>query len=97
MLTTFVLWPRQFPVGLLKTPAFTRQQRGLVDETRAFAGRPLAPNRPVFRFVHFSVPHLPFVFDASGYNPPWNSLQTAPDDAATSAQLHYTDGSSASS
>jgi hypothetical protein len=90
VLTTFVLWPRQFPFGLLKNPAFARQQRGLVDETRSFARRPLPPNRPVFRFVHFSVPHLPFVFDASGYNPPWNPLHTAPDDAYV-GQLRYTD------
>jgi phosphoglycerol transferase MdoB-like AlkP superfamily enzyme len=40
--------------------------------------------------VHFSVPHLPFVFDASGYNPPLNPLQTSPDDAYV-RQLHYTD------
>jgi hypothetical protein len=90
VLTTFVLWPRQFPVGLLKNPSFARQQRGIVDGTLSFARRPLAPNRPVLRFVHFSVPHLPFVFDASGYNPPFNPLHTSPDDAYV-GQLHYTD------
>ena len=79
VLTTLVLFPRQFPFGLLKNPPFARLQRKLVDVTAAFARRPMQGARPVFRFVHFSVPHLPFVFDAAGYAPPLNPLQTSPD------------------
>jgi hypothetical protein len=79
ILTTLVMWPRQFPFGLVKSPAFAQVQRGLVNALDAFARRPLPPGRPVFRFVHFSVPHLPFTFDASGYNPSLNPLRTSPD------------------
>lgn len=79
ILTTLVLWPRQFPFGLLKNPSFARHQRQLVDELVAFARRPVTSEPPVFRLVHFSVPHLPFVFDAEGYDPPFDPLQTTPD------------------
>ena len=89
--TTFVLWPRQFPFGLLKNPPFARLQRGLVDNTAAFAGRQVpASGQPVFRFVHFSIPHLPFVFAQGGFEPPFDPLHTSPDDAYR-AQIDYVD------
>jgi hypothetical protein len=90
VLTTLVLWPRQFPFGLLKNPPFAVLQRELVEHTAAFARRPMPTTRPIFRFVHFSVPHLPFVFDAEGYDPPFDPLQTVPD-AQYVQQLHYVD------
>ena len=38
--TTLIMWPRQFPFGLLKNPPFARLQRGLVEDTRRVrAGR----------------------------------------------------------
>ena len=89
ILTTFIMWPRQFPFGVIKNPPFARLQRGLVNELSAFARRPLG-GQPVFRFVHFSVPHLPFVFDENGFNPPLNPLRTSPDDAYR-RQLRYVD------
>ncbi len=88
--TTLILWPRQFPFGIVKNPPFARLQRGLVGELSAFARRTLDESQPVFRFVHFSVPHLPFVFDENGYNPPLNPLHTSPDDAYL-RQLRYVD------
>ncbi len=68
ILTNLILWPYQPPFGLLKDPAFAAQQHHLVDRTMAEALRDLQPARRRFRFVHFSVPHLPFVYDASGYH-----------------------------
>jgi hypothetical protein len=90
IMTTLIMWPRQFPFGLVKNPPFARLQRGLVEELSAFARRPVGGDQPVFRFVHFSVPHLPFVFDENGYNPPLNPLRTSPDDAYR-RQLRYVD------
>ena len=90
VLTTLILWPRQFPFGLLKNPAFSTLQRELVAQSTAFARRPLAASPPVFRLVHFSIPHLPFVFTAEGYDPPLDPLRTSPD-AAYVAQLGYVD------
>jgi hypothetical protein len=88
--TTLVLWPRQFPFGLLKNPPFASLQRDMVQAASDFARRPLPPGRPVFRFVHFSVPHLPFAFGEDGYDPPMNSLRTMPDDYYV-RQLRYVD------
>lgn len=90
VMTTLVLWPRQFPFGLVKNLPFAWLQRELVERTVAFARTPIGVALPVFRFVHFSVPHLPFVFDAEGYDPPWDPLQTAPDSGYVQ-QLQYVD------
>jgi hypothetical protein len=91
ILTTLVLWPRQFPFGILKGPPFARQQQGLVARTARFAAAPLGSGRPVFRFVHFSVPHVPFAFDEHGFAPPLDPLRTSPDDAYV-RQLAFVDG-----
>lgn len=88
--TTLILWPRQFPFGLVKNPVFARQQRHLVEQTLPIALRPLSPTRATFRLIHFSVPHLPFVFDRGGYHPPHDPLRTSPDEAYTK-QLAYVD------
>jgi Sulfatase len=91
MLTALIMWPRQFPFGIVKNIPFARLQRGLVEQLSEFARRPLMGAQPVFRFIHFSVPHLPFVFDQSGYNPGFNPLRTSPDDGYR-RQLRYVDG-----
>ena len=88
--TTLIMWPRQFPFGLVKNVPFGHLQRSLVGELSAFAQRPLPSDQPVFRFVHFSIPHLPFVFDRDGYHPPFNPLRTSPDTAYV-RQIAYVD------
>jgi hypothetical protein len=90
IMTALIMWPRQFPFGVVKNVPFARLQRGLVEELSAFARRPLDGAKPVFRFVHFSVPHLPFVFDEGGYNPGLNPVRTSPDDGYR-RQLRFVD------
>jgi phosphoglycerol transferase MdoB-like AlkP superfamily enzyme len=62
----------------------------MVEEMTAFARRPIRRAPPTFRFVHFSIPHLPFVFDADGYDPPFDPLLTVPDDEYAQ-QVKYVD------
>jgi hypothetical protein len=90
VLTTLILWPRQFPFGLVKSVPFALHQRNLVRETIAFASRPFEPGPPVFRFAHLSIPHLPFAFDVGGFRPRLNALRTSPDDLYVE-QLRYVD------
>ena len=88
--TTMVLWPRQFPFGVFKNPFFTRFQRDLVARTIEFVQRPVGTAPPVFRLLHFSIPHLPFVFGPDGFDPPLDPLRTSPDTGYV-AQLAYVD------
>ena len=88
--TTFVLWPRQFPFGVVKNAFFSRFQRDLVEQAVAFAHRPVNGSRPVFRLVHFSIPHLPFVFGREGFDPPFDPLDTT-GDTEYARQIDYVD------
>jgi hypothetical protein len=88
--TTLILWPRQMPFGLLKHPPFARHQREMVAELSAFARRPIGQRPATFRFVHFSIPHLPYVFGEEGFDPPFNPLETSRDDGYA-AQVLYVD------
>jgi hypothetical protein len=88
--TTLIMWPRQFPLGLFKNPPFARHQRRLVERSTAFALRAIDPSRPVFRLVHFSIPHLPFAFSQDGFDPPFDPLRQVPDTAYV-RQLSYVD------
>jgi hypothetical protein len=87
--TTFILLPRQFPSGFLKSWAFADHQRLLTDRLHAAATRPF-DDRPTFRFVHLSVPHAPFVFTENGFDPPFDAL--AEDEERYRRQLVYVDG-----
>ncbi|NIN33896.1 MAG: sulfatase-like hydrolase/transferase [Gammaproteobacteria bacterium] len=68
--TNFILWPHQFPYGLLKVPVYSWFQKRVVEETQQAALRELDGNAPLFMVTHYSIPHLPFVYDKNGYNPP---------------------------
>lgn len=90
IMTTLILWPRQFPLGLVKNRPFAALQRDTVAATAAIAARPLEASRPEFRLVHFSVPHLPFVFGPEGYDPPLDPLRQRPDTDYAN-QVRYAD------
>jgi sulfatase-like protein len=70
ILSNIILWPHQFPFGLLKVPVYSKYQQLMVDGTLSHTLNAIDNNKPLFMVAHFSVPHIPFVFDANGYNPP---------------------------
>lgn len=90
VLTTVILWPRQFPLGILKGWAFGRHQRAMLDATLHELAQPREPGAATFQFVHFSVPHLPFVFTERGFEPTWDPFRQSPDSAYV-RQLHHAD------
>ncbi|MEI6670239.1 MAG: sulfatase-like hydrolase/transferase [Acidobacteriota bacterium] len=63
--TVFNIWPYQMPTGLMKRPFAVRLHRAELAAITAGAGAP-PPARPVFRWVHFNVPHLPWL-DETGF------------------------------
>ena len=67
VITNLILLPHQRPFGWLKVPVFARLQRRIVEQTMVAALDGLESGQPRFRFVHFSLPHLPFVFHREGY------------------------------
>jgi hypothetical protein len=70
ILTNVQLWPHQFPFGLLKIPVYSKYQQLMVKETLDHVVNALDYEPPLFMIAHFSLPHIPFVFDAHGFNPP---------------------------
>ena len=80
LLTTMILWPGQFPFGLLKNRPFAVHQRNLVEETTAFALRPVPPDHPVFpvRALQRAAPAV--CVRSRRYDPP-SILRTTPDTA----------------
>jgi len=70
--TNIMLWPRQLPFGLLKNPIYSIYQDKLVSRTYNLATSTLNKKEAIFEFVHFSIPHLPFVYDGEQYRPAQN-------------------------
>jgi hypothetical protein len=87
--TNLILWPHQFPAGLLKNPPFADHQRLAAARLEALAAEPFEPGVGTLRFVHFSIPHVPFVFDRDGFNPPFDPV--AESLGAYRRQLEYVD------
>ena len=62
----FNLWPYQMPTGLMKRPAAVRLHWRELEELTREATRP-PEARPAFRWVHFNVPHEPWLRDTGPF------------------------------
>jgi len=67
--TNIILWPHQLPFGLLKNPIYSVYQHKVVSETYDLAVSALSDGGPLFEFVHFSIPHFPFIYEGDQYRP----------------------------
>jgi len=90
ILTTIVIWPRQFPYGLLKNPVFSSWQKNITEQTYELTMKAINGHEPFFIFVHFYLPHLPFVFNKNGYYR--NKEPFLQNHENYSRQLDYVDG-----
>jgi len=70
ILTNIILWPHQFPFGLLKIPVYSQYQKQMVNGTLNHLISNIDNTESSFVVAHFSIPHIPFVFDEEGFNPP---------------------------
>lgn len=74
ILTNIILSPHSIPVGFLKTSIYSELHHQVASRIYDLAVSSLSTEDPVFEFIHFNLPHSPFVYDGVRYNPasdPW--------------------------
>lgn len=67
--TTFIIWPHEYPFGLLKNPAISFHVNRIVEQIFKLGVSAFSLTDPCFLFLQFPIPHVPFIYDASGYHP----------------------------
>lgn len=68
--TTFILWPYVKPAGYFKVPVYSEFHKRNVEAIYRLAVSYLGKSEASFVFIHFPIPHIPFVYGPDGYNPP---------------------------
>jgi hypothetical protein len=90
VMSNFLLWPHQSIFGFVRIPVAVFQQKRRLEEMKKLATAELSHVQPVFRLVHFSVPHIPFVSDDRSEGPgPEPFIQ---DEKNYVMQLRFLDG-----
>lgn len=69
VVTTLIIWPHQYPFGLLKNPAISSHVKRLVEGIYKLGVSVFSLTDPCFLFLQFPIPHVPYIYDASGYHP----------------------------
>jgi len=87
--TNLSLLPHQFPTGLIKNPIYSYHQKAMTAAIIADAQAPFTGSDKVFRFIHLSIPHAPFVYDRDGFRLRGDPFVTT--NEAYADQLRYTD------
>jgi hypothetical protein len=64
--TVLNIWPYQLPTGFVKRPAAVHLQTAELEALTREATRP-PEARPVLRWVHFNVPHVPWLRDTGPF------------------------------
>jgi hypothetical protein len=67
--TNLIMWPPLEPFGLVQIPVYSLYHHKVVSQTYDLAISTLTRNGPIFQFVHFSIPHLPFIYNGDIYDP----------------------------
>lgn len=72
--TNIILSPHSIPLGFLKTPIYNELHHRTASRIFDLALSSLSAEGQVFEFIHFNLPHSPFIYDGTSYNPardPW--------------------------
>ncbi len=67
--TNLILLGLLEPFGLLMVPIYSIYYHKVVSQTYDLAISTLTSNDPTFQFVHFSIPHFPFIYNGDKYDP----------------------------
>lgn len=89
--TNFILLPHHMPFGLLKNPSYARKHHKDNESVHNLTLKIIEKSigNPIFLFVHFSLPHSPYLYKNKMYQPSINPFKI--DIESYSEQLIYVD------
>jgi len=88
-LTTFNIWPRQYPQGIIKNRSISKWQKEQTEEIYTLTMKVLDSSEPFLIFTHFYFTHVPFVYRKTGYYTNKDPFLESPENYRN--QLDYAD------
>jgi hypothetical protein len=88
IMTTFILWPKQFPFGMVKIPVSCQLHNKTTNLIFHDAFKSVKLENS-FIFFHFPIPHYPFIYNVNGYDPSYKSFVAT--DSKYIDQIKYLD------
>jgi hypothetical protein len=67
--TNLMLLPYQLPFGIIKNNLYTKFHHRSAELTQKFALKIIESGNSVFSFVHYNIPHSPFIYDGEQFLP----------------------------
>lgn len=89
IMTNVMIWPNPPPYGWFKVPARGLWYKQGIERMYQWTTAAFRLPSSVFLFSHFYVPHRPYYFNRSGYNPPSDPYQESSENYER--QLEYVD------
>ncbi len=89
ILTTIFTWPQNYPFGFFKKPMYAVFHKKNVENIFNLGFTALSRTEPSFIFLHFPIPHNPFVYDIGGFNPAFDPFLETDENYIN--QLKYVD------
>ena len=87
--TNLMLMPNQLPFGIVKNPLYSKFHYRSAEQTHKLALKIIESGNSVFSFVHYNIPHSPFIYDGEQFLPSSTPFKKSKDNYRK--QLKYVD------
>jgi len=87
--TNLMLLPSKLPFGILKKPLYSKFHYRNSVQTHKLALKIIKSGNSVFSFVHYNIPHSPFIYDGEQFLPSSKAFNQSQDNYRK--QLQYVD------